>query len=164
MSATSSSMSGLIYPLINFSILVGALYYYLKNPTKAFVKERHTSLKEQLDNVQAKLQDAQKQYHEYSQRLSSMDGEVASLIKQIRADAETTRVRVVTEAKRMADQVVIDAKRTSESLASEFKDQMRADLANLVIKRSESLLKDRMTGDVREQLKKDFSKQVESVR
>lgn len=164
MSESSASMSGLIYPFINFSILMGVLFYYLNGPVKAFVKERHTSLKDQLDSVQLKLVDAQKQYQEYSQRLSSMDAEVAALIQQIHTEAVTTKVRVVTDAKRMADQVVIDSKRTAEAMMGEFKDQVRADLANRVIARTENLLKDRMTGDVRERLKKDFSKQMESGR
>lgn len=164
MTESSAPMSGLIYPFINFTILVAVLYHFVKGPTKAFVKERHSSLKEQLDSVQQKLVDAQKQYQEYSQRLSSMDAEVASLIQQIRSEAESTKVRVVTEAKHMAGQIVIDSKRTSEAMMAEFKDQVRADLVNLVISRTEHLLKDRMTGDVREQLKKDFSKQMESGR
>ncbi len=164
MSEHAPSISSLIYPFINFAILVGALFYFLKAPIKGFVKGRHDSLKEQLESVQQKLADAQKQYQEYSQRLSSMDAEIASLIKQIRSDAESTKVKVVTEAKRMADQIVIDSKRTSESMMGEFKNQVRADIANLVISRTEHLLKDRMTGEVREQLKKDFSKQMESGR
>jgi F-type H+-transporting ATPase subunit b len=159
-----ASMTGLIYPFINFFILVGALIYFLRTPVKSFVLDRHSNLKDELDRVHAKLGEAQKQYQEYSQRLSSMDAEVASLVQQIREEAETTKIRVITEAKRMADQIVIDSKRTGESMLTEFKDQIRADLANQVMARTEVLLKSRMTGDVREQLKKDFSKQVESVR
>lgn len=164
MSETAHGMSGLIYPFINLSILVGALFYFLKTPTKAFVKDRHHSLKDEMDRVQLKLSDAQKQYQEYSQRLSSMDAEVATLIQQIRSESESTKVRVITEAKRMADQIVIDSKKTSESMVAEFKDQIRGELANQVIARTEVILKNKMTGDVREQLKKDFSKQVESGR
>ena len=164
MSETAHGMSGLIYPFINFTILVAALFYFLKRPTQAFVKDRHHSLKDELDRVQLKLSDAQKQYQEYSQRLSSMDAEVATLIQQIRSESESTKVRVITEAKRMADQIVIDSKKTSESMVSEFKDQIRGELANQVIARTEAILKNKMTGDVREQLKKDFSKQVESGR
>jgi F-type H+-transporting ATPase subunit b len=161
---SAPAVSSLIYPLINFAILVGALFYFLRKPVKSFVLERHTNLKDQLDQVQTKLVQAQRQYNEYSQRLSSMDAEVASLVQNIRSEAETTRVRTATEAKRMADQIVIDAKRAGESMVSEFRDQIRTDLANQVIARAEVLLKTRMTGDVREQLRKDFSKQVENVR
>lgn len=158
-----ASLSSLTYPFINFAILVSALVFFLRKPLKSFVYDRHSTLKEQLDEVQKKLTDAQRQYNEYSQRLNSMDAEVASLVQAIRSDAETARVRIVTDAKRTADQIVIDSKRTGEALMNEFRDQIRKDLANQVIARAETLLKSRTTGDVREQLRKDFSKQVENV-
>ena len=100
-----ASISSLLYPAINFAILVAAMFYYLKAPTKTFVKARHDSLKEELDRVQAKLVDAQKQYQEYSQRLSAMDAEITSLVQSVRSDAESAKVRVLTEARRSADQL-----------------------------------------------------------
>jgi F-type H+-transporting ATPase subunit b len=158
------SISTLLYPFINFAILVGGLFYLLKEPTQTFVKGRHTDLKDELDRVSTKLSDAQRQYQEYSQRLSSMDAEITSLLQTVRSEAETAKVRILTEARRAADQIVIDSKRTAESMLVEFKDQVRVDLANQVIARTEVILKTKMTGDVREALKKDFSKQVENVR
>ncbi len=162
--AGGASIAGLIPPFINFSILVGALYYFLKEPVKEFVAERHSSLKDELDRVQLKLVDAQKQYQEYSQRLSTIDAEVSSLLQQARMDADSSRIRLLTEAKRMADQMVIDSKRMSESMMTEFKNQIRSDLANQVVRRAETILRSRLTGDVKEQLKKDFSKQMEMMR
>lgn len=158
-----ASIATLAYPFLNLVFLLGVLVYFLRRPLKDFVTERHTTLKSQLDEVQAKLTEAQRQYTEYSQRLSSMDVEVANIVQGIRTEAETARVRILTDAKRSADQIVIDAKRTGEAMVAEFKTQIRIDLANQVIARAETLLKSRMTGDVREQLKKDFSKQVEKV-
>lgn len=160
----SAPASSLLYPFINFTILVGGLFYFLKSPTKNFVRGRHTSLKEELDRVQTKLADAQRQYQEYSHRLSSMDAEITGLVQTVRSEAESAKVRIITEARRAADQIVIDSKRTAEAMMTEFRDQVRVDLANRVIARAEVLLKTKMTGDVREQLKKDFSKQVENVR
>jgi F-type H+-transporting ATPase subunit b len=158
------TVSSLIPPFVNFLILVAGLVYLLRRPLKAYVTDRHMSVKSQIDEVQAKLAEAQRQYNEYAQRLQSMDAEVQNLVKGIRAEAESSRVRIVTDAKRMADQIVIDAKRTGDAMLGEFKEQMRTELANQVITRAEALLKSKMTGDVREQLFKDFSKQVESVR
>ncbi len=159
-----ASVSSLLYPFINFAILVVGLFFLLKNPTKVFVKGRHHSLKDELDKVQVKLAGAQQQYQEYSARLSSMDAEIMNLVQSVRSEAESAKVKIITEARRAADQIVIDSKRTAESMMVEFKDQVRTDLANQVIARTEVILKSKMTGDVREALKKDFSKQVEAVR
>jgi F0F1-type ATP synthase membrane subunit b/b' len=160
----AAPISSLFYPFVNFAILVGALFYFLKTPTKSFVKGRHLNLKDELDRVQEKLLGAQRQYQEYSQRLSSMGAEITTLVQEVRAEAESAKVRILTEARRTADQLVIDSKRATESMFAEFKDQVRIDLANQVIVRAEAILKTKMTGDVREAMKKDFSKQVESVR
>jgi F-type H+-transporting ATPase subunit b len=163
MAAGHSSVTELVYPIINFTILVALLFYFLKKPVTAFVSNRHTSLKQELEDAQKKLAEAQKQYQEYAQRLSTMDAEVSTMVQQIRSEAEAARVKIVTEAKRMADEIVIDSKRTSESLIEEFKERVRTDLADQVILRAEAHLKARTTGDVRERLMKDFSKQVESA-
>jgi uncharacterized protein YccT (UPF0319 family) len=93
-----------------------------------------------------------------------MGAEITTLVQEVRAEAESAKVRILTEARRTADQLVIDSKRATESMFAEFKDQVRIDLANQVIVRAEAILKTKMTGDVREAMKKDFSKQVESVR
>ncbi|MBC7384650.1 MAG: ATP synthase F0 subunit B [Cryobacterium sp.] len=164
MMSEHSPLSGLIYPLINFAILVAGLVYFLRKPLKDFVLDRHATLRDEIERVHAKLREAQKRYAEYSQRLSTMDAEVASLTQQIREEVESSRVRIVTEAKRAADQIVIDSKRTSESMIHEFRDQIRAELANQVILRTEVHLRSRITGEVREQMTKDFSKQVETSR
>lgn len=158
-----SPLSGLIYPFINFAILVGALFYFLKTPVKSFVTSRHTDFKSELDRVQKKLAEAQKQYQECAQRLSTMDAEVANLVQQIRTEAEAAKVKIITEAKRMAGEIVIDSKRSGESMMVEFKEKIRTELAEQVVSRAETLLKSRMTNDVREQLRKDFSRQVESA-
>lgn len=160
----AAPISSLLYPFINFAILVAGLFYFLMKPTKEFVRGRHTALKDELDRVQVKLTDAQHQYQEYSQRLSTMDAEITNLVQTVRPEAESAKVRIITDARRAADQIVIDSKRTAESMITEFKDQVRVDLANQVIARTEVLLKTKMTGDVREALKKDFAKQVENVR
>ncbi len=159
----SAPLSSLLYPFINFVILIAGMIYFLHRPTKAFVQDRHGVLKNELDRVQLKLVEAQRQYQDYSQRLGSMDAEIMNLVQSVRTDAESSRVKILTEAKRAADQIVIDSKRTAEAILSEFRDKVRIDLANQVMARSEVLIRTKMTENVREQLRKDFSKQVESV-
>ena len=100
-------VSSLLYPFINFAILAGGLFYFLKNPTKTFVRERHSNLKDELDRVQVKLVEAQRQYSDYSQRLSSMDAEITNLVQTVRSEAESSKVKIITEARRSADQIVI---------------------------------------------------------
>lgn len=95
--------SSLLYPFINLAILVGGLFYFLRTPTKVFVRSRHSYLKEELNRVQARLSEAQRQYQDYSQRLSAVDGEITNLIQSVRSEAEASKIRILTEARRSAD-------------------------------------------------------------
>ena len=64
----------------------------------------------------------------------------------------------------MADNIVVDAKKTSEAMTGEFKDKMRAEFAQSVLARAEGIIRSRLSDGDRERIRKDFSKQVETSR
>lgn len=153
-------MHSLIAPAINLFILVAVLVVKLREPLRAFVKERHQSLRDELNKTQSQLTGAQKKFQEYSAKLQSMDAEIEELSMQARKDAEASKVKIVNESKKMADIVVIDSKKTAEALFLDFKEQLRGELAAQIITKAESLVRSRLTGDDRVKLVKEFSKQV----
>lgn len=157
-------MESLFPKFLNLVILVSILVYYTRAPFKAFIFERHQSMKDELEKTQAQLSEAQKKFQEFSARLQAMDAEIAQLVQQSRQDAEASKVRILTEAKKMSDSIIIDAKKASEGMLAEFKDQIRSEFANQVLVRAETLLRGKLTGDDRLRIVKDFSKQVEAVR
>lgn len=157
-------MSELLPKFFNLAILVGVLAYYCRKPLKEFLFERHRVLKDELESTQAKLSEAQKKFQDYSARLQSLETEIAQLIQASRQEAEQSKVRILTEAKKMADTIIVDAKRASETMKNEFRDQIRAEFAAQVLVRAETLLRGKLTGDDRVRLLKDFSKQVEATR
>lgn len=157
-------MESLFPKFINLVIFVGIIVYFVRVPFKTFVFERHKSMKDELEKTQAQLAEAQKKFQEFSARLQAMDSEIAQLVQQSRQDAEASKVRILTEAKKMSDSIVVDAKKASEGMLTEFKDQIRSEFANQVLVRAETLLRGKLTGDDRLRIVKDFSKQVEAAR
>ena len=156
-------MNSLIAPSINLLILLTILIVKLREPLKEFVKERHRSLRDELEKTQTQLVNAQKKFQEYSSKLQAMDAEIEELSSQARKDAELTKIRVINEAQKVADTVVIDAKKSAESLFVDFKEQLRSELANQIISKAEALVRTRLTGDDRMKIVKDFSRQVGGV-
>lgn len=156
-------MLDLIPPTINLLILLGVIFFLVRKPFMEFVRTRHSTLRDDLAKTQRLLSEAQTKYLEYSHRLQSLDAEISRLIQDARQEAEASKVRIVTEAKKMADMIIVDAKKSSEAMLDEFKTQVRSDLANQVMARAETVLKNKLTGDDRERIRKDFSKQVGSV-
>lgn len=157
-------MHTLIAPLINFVVLVTILTFAMRKPLKEMVRERHETLKDKLEATQRELASAQKKFEEYSMKLRSLEGEIVDYRRNAVEDAEAMKTRIVHEAKKMADTIVIDAKKTAEAMGSEFKDKMRAELAQSVLVRAENMIRTKLSDNDRARIRKDFSKEVETSR
>lgn len=146
--------------LFNLVVLVGILAYYLRGPLKAFVRSRHDYLRDEVARVEAQLKLARERHDEFSAKLKAIDAEVQAIHDQIRQDAEAMKVRVTTEARRLAQTIVADSRSSAESLYSDLRKQLRIELAERVVVRAESILRDRLTGDDRARIRNEFSQQL----
>ena len=156
-------MHTLVLPALNLLVLLGVLFYYLRAPLKNFVASRHQLLQEEVQRVSGQLREAQGKYEEFSAKLKAIDTEISILRDQSKQDAEAMKIRVLNDARRLSTLVVSDAKTSAENLFSEFRLRLQADLGNQVVDRAEQFLRERLTGDDRVRIRREFSKQVESV-
>jgi len=157
-------MHTLALPFLNFSILVAALVYFLRTPVKQFVAQRHVFLRDELSTVRERLRQSQERYEEFSSKLKAIDAELVDIRKESAATAQATRSKIVTEARRLAGNIVSDARFASEALYGELKGQLYSELGARVLDRAEVILRERLTGDDRDRIRQEFSKQVETIR
>lgn len=156
-------MSELFAPTINLIILVGILVYYTRHPIKKSVQDRHASLRDELARVRDLLRQAQEQYNEFSSKLKAIEAETTALRQQAVQDAEAAKQRLVNDAQRMSLGISSDARKAAESLYGELKSQLASEVGGRVLERAEAILRDRLTGDDRARIRKEFSTQVETV-
>ncbi|MFL5812659.1 MAG: hypothetical protein ACJ763_03710 [Bdellovibrionia bacterium] len=156
-------MSELFAPTINLLILVGILVYYTRHPIKKSVEDRHTGLRDELARVRDLLRQAQEQYNEFSSKLKAIEAETTALRQQAIQDAEAAKQRLVNDAQRMSQGIASDARRGAESLYAELKTQLASEIGGRVLERAEAILRERLTGDDRARIRKEFSTQVETV-
>lgn len=157
-------MESLVASSVNFLILVTGLFVALKKPFQVFVAQRHQSIRDELISVRDQLRSAQDKYDEFSSKLKAIDAELMSLREQTKQDGQALKARMVMDAKRNASTVVSDAKTASDGLYSELKGQLYSELTSKVLEKAEGLLKERLTGDDRVRIRREFSQQVETIR
>lgn len=157
-------METLVAPLVNLVILIGLMAYYLRQPLRDFAKNRSVSIREELKTAKEELTIAQQKHAEFTSKLKAMDAEIVGLKNQAVQDAGAMKAKIVTEAQKMSANVVSDARNASVTLYSEFKGQMYSELAGRVLERAERILRERLTGDDRARITKEFTNQVEASR
>ncbi len=155
-------MSSVAISFLNFFILVGILVYNLKKPTQDYVRNRHKTLRDELQAVQRQLSSAQTRYDEFNDKLKALSAEVAVLNEQAQQDAVAMTDRVIADGKRLAAELVKDARATADGMVGDLKKDLYAQLSEKVLARTEHLLRERLTQDDQSRIQKEFSQQVET--
>lgn len=156
-------MKALIWPIINVATLVGILVYTTRAPLREFLKTRRKSIGEELIRVRELMESAKTKYEEFTAKLKAIDAEVLSLNEQVRSDAERMRSRILADAKQNAGSIVSDARTSANALYGDLKNELRVELGMRVLARAEKLLVERLTGDDRVRIRREFSTQVERI-
>ncbi len=156
-------MEHLIAPAVNFFIFVALLAFLLPPKVRAFVLSRHNFIRDEVVRVQGQLHSSKTRFDEFSAKLKAVEAEVAAIRDQSAQEAEATRARIVNDAKKLAVQIVSDARLSADSLFGDLRAQMRAEMVSRVIARAEVILRQRLTGDDRIRIRREFSRQVEGI-
>jgi F-type H+-transporting ATPase subunit b len=156
-------MSELIYPAINLAILIALLFVYTREPVRGFVRTRHETLRDELRRVRDLLTNAKAKFEEFSAKLKAMEAEIQALRDQAKQDAAAVKTKILAEAQVLSANVVTDARRSAQGLYGQLKSELFVEVGNKVLDRAESMLRERLTGDDRARIQRDFSTQVESV-
>jgi F0F1-type ATP synthase membrane subunit b/b' len=157
-------MESLIAPCFNLFLLIGILFFKLKQPVKDYVRQRHYSIQDDIRTVREHLKEAQEKYDEFSSKLKAIDAEVRDLREQAKQDVAVMSQRLLSEAKRISTTLISDAQNAANGLYLELKGQLYFDLTMRVLDRAEVLLRERLTGDDRARIRQEFSRQVEDCR
>ncbi len=91
-------MSDLVYPWINFIILLTLLIYFLRKPAKDFFLARSKKVAQEIEQSAHEKHEAESQYLNYDRRLKNIEGEMDKLLQAMKQEGELARSKIVQEA------------------------------------------------------------------
>lgn len=153
-------MGHLFWPVVNFSVLVGILVYFLREPFKLFVAGRSVRLGKDIAEASSKLDSAQSELAEVRAKLQAIDGELEQMRSQAEQDAESMKTKIVSSAKRQSLNLLDDARRASRNLFSDLKRELLIELLDQAFSEIEALLPERLNQLERKRLSSKFSEQL----
>jgi F-type H+-transporting ATPase subunit b len=139
---TPAKLKDLFWLTLNFLGLVIILVKFLAKPISSALTGRQVQIKEELENLQAKRDEAERSYKEFESRLAGMEKEMEGVVEKAVALAETEKKRILEEAERAAEDIkrqaeaavmaeLVDAKR---ALRDEVAEQAAAMAEELIVK------------------------------
>lgn len=153
-------MGDLLFPAINFALFAILLYSLLKKPVKGFVHERHVTLSQTLKEVRQQLKEAREQFEEFSAKLGAVKVEEDSILDAAKKEALESQTRILNYASERSNQIIRDAKESTQRAFVELKAELKKEFADQVVAQAEQLIKKRLTGEDQQRIRKRFSSEV----
>jgi len=130
-----------LFALINFFIFFGLLVWKGGPPIKKFVRQRHLTIKEALDESARLRDEAKEKLDEYTQRIAGVEAEVEKIFSEIRADAEAEKERILAAAKAQAESIKRNAEDRIAAEMAQARRELEREVVEVAIEAAEKLIR-----------------------
>ncbi len=134
-----------LYRVLNFSIVVALLVYFLRKPLKKGLAGRSEEIEKALSEAKKAKEEAEAKFAEYDLKLSQATVEIEEISASIRREGELEKQRIIENAKAMAEKIEADAERTADIEVAKAREQLQREAVQLAVALAEDLLKKNFT-------------------
>jgi len=146
---------------INFLILAGVLFYFLRKPFSSFLKERSELLRKAID-------DAAKARAEAAEKLAAIEARTAKLADEIAGMNAKMDVEAAAEARRLQETAAVEISRiraqsefTGEQEVKKAREELRREASLLSARAAEELVRKTLSPEDQERLVRENLEKIE---
>jgi len=107
----AAGLGALLWPIVNFIILCGTLYYFLKTPLSTYLRDRGAGIRKDLVDAAALKATATAQLASLDQKLRALPGEIDALRTRGAAEITAEERRIETNAAAERDRLLEQTRR-----------------------------------------------------
>jgi F-type H+-transporting ATPase subunit b len=148
------------YRVMNFSVLAIALFWLLRKPASKALNARIQGIKDQLSELEAKKNSAEKELAGYKERLALLEQESEKLIEEYIRQGEEAKARILEEAKQAAEKLEEQARRNIENEFKQAKIQLQEDILEKALVQAEALITEKITTEDQDKLVDEYLEKV----
>ncbi len=134
----------IVVQMINFGILVGALWYFLYTPVLKMLEKRESLIKKGVEDAKQAEQDRNDAENAKQAVLREARGEAETIVSSATTHAEEKRLALLKEAEANAERVMHDAKARGEEIIHAARKASEAEVAEAAILAAERILNDKL--------------------
>lgn len=154
----------MIARLINFAILVGVLYYFLKSPFVTYIVSRSTQIRQDLVTASEMRAAAAAQLSEIQARMATLPGELEALKQQGAADVKAEQARITEAAAHERERLLDQTRREIEMRLRVARRELTEHAAQLAVQVAEQRIKRVITPEDQMRLVDRYASQLKEAR
>ena len=138
-------IKGMAWPVANFIILVGTLYYFLNQPLKDYLASRSTTIRKDLVEAASLKASANEQLATIEQKLQALPGELDKLRKRGAEEIKAEEQRIAAAAAADRDRLLEQTRREIDLQVRRAKKEMLEHAADLSLQLASERIKNEVT-------------------
>lgn len=151
---------GLLFPWINFGLLLATLFFLLRKPVSAYFGDRRATIRKDLDDAAALKRRAEEHYAQWNRRIVDLERELAEIHAGAQERAEAERASLLADARAAAERIRADAAIAVERELRRARAGLREEASQLAIELAAGILREQVTAQDRARLIDEFIERV----
>ncbi len=148
------------FRVINFALLAIGLFYILRKPAAQALNSRITGIKEQLSDLEARKEAAEKELAHYNEKLALLDKEAEKIVEDYIQQGNEAKARILKEAESAAEKLEEKAKRNIEHEFKQAKLQLQAEIIDQALVEAEKKIIEKITSEDQDRLVDEYLEKV----
>jgi F-type H+-transporting ATPase subunit b len=142
---TTARLLDLLYRSINFIIFFGVLFFLLRKPLKQVLTDRRDSIQKELQELEAKKEEANREFQTLEKRISNIKEERKAILAEYRAEAEKEKQKIIDNAQKTASRIIDQSQKTIQQEMQKANQALRREMSDMAVRMAEDLLKKNIT-------------------
>ncbi|MBU4388443.1 MAG: F0F1 ATP synthase subunit B [Proteobacteria bacterium] len=148
------------YRVMNFAVLVGALFFLLRKPVAQFFSSRIKGIEDQLNELETKKKDAEQTLEKYKEKLAKLDQEGKKIVDDYIRQGNEAKERILKEAESAADKLKEQARRNIDYEINQAKLRLKEEVLEKAMVKAEEMIKNELTIEDHDRLVDEYLEKV----
>jgi len=129
-----SLLKGFLIQVLNFSVLVAVLVWFVRKPVREFFTGRTEAIKKGISEAREAREAAERALEEVQLKLDRSDLEIAKMVKAASEAGAREREHLINEGQRMSQRIIEQAKSGIEFELNQATEGLKAEAAEYAVK------------------------------
>lgn len=153
----------LFYRVLNFAVLVFILVKFGAKPIANALAGRQKKIKDDIEDLEARREEAEKTYREFETKLAGMEKEIDTIVDKAIAQAEIEKQKILEKAQQSAEDMKRQAEMAINNEIMVARRTLKNDAAEQATAMAEELIRKNLTADDQVKIIEDYLDKVGAV-
>lgn len=159
--ASGDGIASLLWPAVNFIILLAVLFVFARKPALEFFAARRDEIRGDLDQAASMKKEAEERYAKWQRRLVDLEQELDGIRATARERAEAEREKILADARASAERIQRDAGAAIDQELRRARQSLRDEASDLAVELAGGILQEQVGDSDRDRLLDEFIERIE---